>query len=404
MFTREEWNQIVGAKGKWVSLERAMAIEAMVRGYGPSNRTCSNHYLVRHLGKNLIQLQAWSTYAPAPGSTLRWGRRSSRLLDETTAVVYRRPPHNEQRYVYNRGDCEKYLAPESFVMTDIGPHRAWFWNGKLSSLHETKLVKLGTGGDNSQVQDTFHVKWNKDGHLCVYNRHMPDGTTRRVEIVWDAGNNNKPTIRRWRGKFSEKQTSWNSKRDVTYRRTEDGSPLKTEGDFIEWDINDGKKVRECRFVAGRKHGIEHFYNSCGREIDTKFFHHATEIPRWIFEKPQDASVEEIIGETNAEVRRAMLELQGFDIFLERARAKGLVSVLDEDPSPMTGTLLKITLVPDGNSREVDNNEVCLLRVKDGTLDKHYCLRVPPTMKTARQANAWTWGINNPMDYAPIVQR
>ena len=60
MFTREEWNQIVGAKGKWVTLEKAGCLEYMTRAYGPSYRTCTNHYRVRHLGNKLIQVQAWS--------------------------------------------------------------------------------------------------------------------------------------------------------------------------------------------------------------------------------------------------------------------------------------------------------------------------------------------------------
>ena len=323
-------------------------------------------------------------------------------MAETTAFVYRRPPHREQQYQYNTASYGSVLLPESFIPTDIGPHRKWFWNRKPSSIHEYKFVKAGAQGGNSDVIDTLVVEWDKDGHLVKYSRRMPDGTERIVEIAWSQDGVH--TFRRWQGKYSDKMLSWNSNRDATYRRAEGGSPLDNNGDFLEWDEKDGKKIRECRFVQGRKHGMEHFYNSCGREVDTKFFHHATEIPRWVFEKPQDASVEEIINESNAEVRRAMLELQGFDVFLERARTKGLVEVMDEDPNPMTGTLLKITLNENGSSRERDNNEVCLLRVKDGTIDKHYCLRVPPTMKTARQANAWTWGIENPTDYAPIVQR
>jgi hypothetical protein len=39
---------------------------------------------------------------------------------------------------------------------------------------------------------------------------------------------------------------------------------------------------------------------------------------------------------------------------------------------------------------------------DGTY-KDYVLRVPPTMKTAQEAVAWTFGIEDPKEYNPEVE-
>lgn len=91
---------------------------------------------------------------------------------------------------------------------------------------------------------------------------------------------------------------------------------------------------------------------------------------------KDVSPKEIIALPNSEVRRAVIELVGYDKLVETA------SVLDESED---GELLEIPLVEDEN--------IMLVHVKDPSTDREYYLRVPPTMKTAREARAWTFGFN-----------
>lgn len=90
---------------------------------------------------------------------------------------------------------------------------------------------------------------------------------------------------------------------------------------------------------------------------------------------RDASPQEIIGLPNAEVRRAVIELVGYEKIVSEAKT------LDE--SEVDGTLLEIPLQEDEN--------IVLLHVKDPSTTREYFLRVPPKMKTARQARAWTFG-------------
>ena len=85
--------------------------------------------------------------------------------------------------------------------------------------------------------------------------------------------------------------------------------------------------------------------------------------------------EAIIGLPNAEIRRAVVELVGYDKIIDAAE--------ELDRSEVDGTLLRIKLPED--------EDLVLVHVKDPSTDREYFLRVPPQMKTARQARAWTFG-------------
>lgn len=87
------------------------------------------------------------------------------------------------------------------------------------------------------------------------------------------------------------------------------------------------------------------------------------------------SPKEIIGLPNAEIRRAVVELVGYDKIVSEA------TVLDE--SEVDGKLLRIPLTSD--------EDIVLLHVKDPSTVREYFLRVPPQMKKAKQARAWTFG-------------
>lgn len=81
--------------------------------------------------------------------------------------------------------------------------------------------------------------------------------------------------------------------------------------------------------------------------------HGVLVPAYVIERPQEISVAGIDAEQNAEVRRVM------------------VKVRNSTPEP------------DGSVRD-------------------YWLRVPPDLRTARAAVAWTFGLE-PTEYAPAVE-
>jgi hypothetical protein len=112
----------------------------------------------------------------------------------------------------------------------------------------------------------------------------------------------------------------------------------------------------------------------------------------IIENPETITVDKIEGERNTEVRRIMIDLYGQSRYLIDSKAR----VLNADDY---GTLY-IKQVP-------DDEPIVMVKLinstpePDGTF-KDYFLRVPPTMKTAREAVAWTFG-KSQSQYAPLVE-
>ena len=102
---------------------------------------------------------------------------------------------------------------------------------------------------------------------------------------------------------------------------------------------------------------------------------------WIITNPEKITVDDIMKENNAEIRRVMLERFGFDRFFEEADSK----LLDDDPKH--GKLYEIALP--------DDEPIKLLKVINSTAEpdgtfKEYILPVPEDMQTSLQARAWTF--------------
>lgn len=97
---------------------------------------------------------------------------------------------------------------------------------------------------------------------------------------------------------------------------------------------------------------------------------------------------DIIGLPNAEIRRAVIEYVGLEKFIKKAKPE----VLDESSF---GKLVKIN-VPD------PDEDIVAVYVKDASTTRKYFLRVPPKIKTAREAVAWTFGFSED-EYNPTVQ-
>ena len=82
----------------------------------------------------------------------------------------------------------------------------------------------------------------------------------------------------------------------------------------------------------------------------------------------------------SEERRAACEILGWANILRELDAK----VINEDGDPEIGTLVEVDLPDIGKEK--------FLRVLCGT-KREFALPVPPDMKTALQANAWTFGMD-----------
>ena len=87
---------------------------------------------------------------------------------------------------------------------------------------------------------------------------------------------------------------------------------------------------------------------------------------------------DIVSCRNVEIRKYLLARFGFDNFVHEMKGK----VLDRDGDQ------ELIMVP----WRRDEEPITMVKVKDSTTDDIYLLRVPPNMKTCREAVAWTFGM------------
>jgi Domain of unknown function (DUF6745) len=127
-----------------------------------------------------------------------------------------------------------------------------------------------------------------------------------------------------------------------------------------------------------------------------FVWHGIPVDRWVIEDPGRITVESIDGERNAERRRVLVERFGD----ERLVREGGAELVAEDE---VGRLWLRRL---GESRPWlrTPEPIVMVEVRNSTPEpdgsrKIYYLRVPPTMRTPREAVAWTFGLGA-VDYRP----
>lgn len=119
--------------------------------------------------------------------------------------------------------------------------------------------------------------------------------------------------------------------------------------------------------------------------------HGVRIPgEWIEDKSSVTAKIALTWE-NIEQRRAACEILGWHKILDELDAQ----IINEDEDPMIGTLVEVDIPEIGRER--------FLRVLCGT-GREFALPVPPEMKTALQANAWTFGYDEDEEfYVPEVR-
>ncbi|MHB1707605.1 MAG: DUF6745 domain-containing protein [Acidithiobacillus sp.] len=156
----------------------------------------------------------------------------------------------------------------------------------------------------------------------------------------------------------------------------------------------------------------------------KLYHiHGVRVPQLVVEHPEQITVQMIDEETNSEVRRIMIERYGQSRYLLDAGAivlnrddYGVLlrrDVPEDEPIVMV-RVLNSTPEPDGSLTTEEAAEIfgadkvssqaTLMRAlgHESPRWKDYFLRVPPEMKTAHEAVAWTFGVSAD-EYHPDFQ-
>lgn len=101
---------------------------------------------------------------------------------------------------------------------------------------------------------------------------------------------------------------------------------------------------------------------------------------------------DVLGESNAERRRVLLELLGYERFIQEANAQTLDADSDAGGERK---LLRVELQ--------DDEPLVVLAVFCPSTGHQYTLRVPPQTSSCRHAAAWIAGFDNPDDYAPLKE-
>lgn len=114
--------------------------------------------------------------------------------------------------------------------------------------------------------------------------------------------------------------------------------------------------------------------------------HGVYVPEKLILSPDQITKEDWLWEGNLEVRRAMQERLGPDRFMELVGAR----CIDQGRG---GSLMEVDLGYD------PERVAHYVQVRDATTQRQYFLRVPPSIRRADEAVAWTSGLDE-MDYQP----
>ena len=120
--------------------------------------------------------------------------------------------------------------------------------------------------------------------------------------------------------------------------------------------------------------------------------HGVRVTRQIVMEPQTLTIDQVRAEQNAEVRRVMIERMGYQRYLRESGA----TLAHED---RYGKLWR--------APRPDDTDIVMVEVINSTPEpsgerNRYMLRVPPTVTTAHEAVAWTFG-KTAAQYAPEVE-
>ncbi len=116
--------------------------------------------------------------------------------------------------------------------------------------------------------------------------------------------------------------------------------------------------------------------------------HGTTFPRmWLDGKTLKPPA--ALNQRNIELRRVACEILGWDRILGELGA----TIVHKDPNPQIGTLVRVIMPPTGPTVRWRNQDEArqFLRVKCGT-GRMFAIPVPLDVRTAREANAWTYGV------------
>jgi hypothetical protein len=166
----------------------------------------------------------------------------------------------------------------------------------------------------------------------------------------------------------------------------DSGPAVVTPNLVQY-VNNGKLHRSDGPAVLTPNGTKLFYWK-GVHIEPS-----------LWERKDTISAQEVLEIPNVELRRSVIEMIGFEEFINRANP----TILDQDKKT-NAVLYKVEMPKDD-----ETEPLVVVKVLDGTLlkdsngveyRKEYFLRVPPSIMTCRDAIAWTFDID-PKEYDEV---
>lgn len=127
--------------------------------------------------------------------------------------------------------------------------------------------------------------------------------------------------------------------------------------------------------------------------DIRVIRNGVFVPENVWRRPEQIVPQDLLRESNVEVRRIMLETIG----LERFTAGAETRTIDHDPAEQL-ELFDAALV----GLEGERMTVRIVKCRCPSTGQNYLLTVPPSMTRARAAIAWTFGMEE-ADYRPLAE-
>jgi antitoxin component YwqK of YwqJK toxin-antitoxin module len=272
-------------------------------------------------------------------------------------------------------------------------------NNKLQSVYKDTERKIGEVRgyyDNGLLRFQYPLKdnsfhgigrtWHKDGSIECQEEYV-NGLRTGVKRQWYQSGKMQTEKHYKRGLLHGPSKEWYENGNFKeYRTYENG---RTEGDLREWRSN-GRLEYHGKYSNGLKHGYQKQWDENGKLITEEVYTRGIRVPRdihrLIISERLNAKI--ILGIQNAAVRRVCLDEFGYARFLSQVKHEIIEKYGDYE-------LIKI----DWTKRE---EPIYLVKVKCHSTGAYYTLRVPPHMKTIKQAIAWTFYMDKDQ-YSPIKE-
>jgi len=150
-----------------------------------------------------------------------------------------------------------------------------------------------------------------------------------------------------------------------------------------------------RDAEGKLHEAEG-YAIKWRDSYALTFWHGIHVPTKLVFFPEEITQEDLAKETNAEVRRCFQEKLGEEGFAKLLNTKVVESTTDRSGRPLL-------LVRTKEKDPVAEEYIQYIVLEDHSTERKYWICVPPNLKDARTALAWSYGKSSWEDYHPELE-